>query len=94
MAKMKWIDWLKSRGINPDDEMPDNDLPPINGEQVQEQESEQDNGTGDAFLKRIDDLQKEIISLKEANKNLALRGNVEKNTKTIEQEIDDILKEC
>lgn len=97
---MKWTDWLKARGINPDDEIPKKEDEPdaIKKEDVADAIKKED-VTDDskkeysAYLDKIESLQKEILDLKESNKNLALMGQLEHSTKSVEEEINLIMEE-
>lgn len=91
---MRWLDFLVSRGINPEDEMP-------NKEEIEENQAgteENQTGTGEntktieKLMATIESLQKQNAQLIEANKDIALKGTVESNKVPIEEEIKNIME--
>lgn len=91
---MKWIDWLKSKGINPEDNIPEEKETKTEEKKDEvTEEKEKEKNDDSVYLQKIEELQKEILSLKEANRELAIKGDIQHAVKSIEEEISTLMDE-
>lgn len=104
MGRLRWIDFLRSNGINPEDEIPGNtdiiekEQEVTESKEIEETGNESIQSTGEGtesinkLVSTIDSLQKQVIQLKEANKDMALKGTVDMHRVPIEEEIKNIME--